>query len=416
MTNPTKLHSTKLRLAALAVLSLEAILPGMVATPAAQGQTFKVLHTFTGGVDGGTPFGQPVVDNQGDVVGTTYFGGMAGCGDYEAGCGTLWKYSSHGKFSVLHTFDSTDGDNMYAGVKLDQDGNMFGTTYEGGSNIRGTAFEITSAGTFITLYDFGSPSSDPRSIAGGITLDSTGNLYGTSDLGGVYDNKDCYYGCGTVWKLSSGGTLTVLHRFDWNDGAYPVYGDVKLDKQGNLYGVTNEGGSNGVGTLFEITAGGRFRVLYNFGEGSVGCTPSGGLRESAGVLYGTTQSCGSGGRGTVWQYDTGSSKYTVLHSFSGPDGGAPVGGVGCEKNEKSCGGNLFGTTANGGAHEHGTVWEIDSSGKFRTLHDFTNSEGSVALDRPFVGKNGKMYGTTRDGGNLGFGTLWELKASKTWRR
>lgn len=163
MINTAKPRSMKLRLAAFAAMSFEAVLVlGMVAKSAAQGQSFKVLHTFTGGLDGGNPIGQPVVDNHGDVVGTTYFGGAEGCGDYSAGCGTVWEYSSRGKFSVLHSFDNTDGDNTNAGVKLDKEGNMFGTTYEGGSNIRGTAFEITSARTFVTLYDFGLPNSDPR--------------------------------------------------------------------------------------------------------------------------------------------------------------------------------------------------------------------------------------------------------------
>ena len=153
---------------------------------------------------------------------------------------------------------------------------MYGTTYEGGSNIRRTAFDITSAGTFITLCDFGSPDSDRRFITGSVALDSFGNLYGMSTRTATT--------AVTVWKLSSTGTLTVLHRFDWNDGAYPAYGDVKIDKQGTE--------SRRPTTEEELCSrepqGGTFRVLYKCGGGSVGCNPSGGVREGGGILYGTT--------------------------------------------------------------------------------------------------------------------------------
>jgi uncharacterized repeat protein (TIGR03803 family) len=405
VTNTPQQQISRMRLGVVTVALILAVALALGAVPpqAAHAQTFTVLHNFNGGGDGESPSGQPVVDEDGNVFGTdTDFG--FGC------CGTVWEYSSGGLFSVLHSFDNWDGAAPF-GLKLDKKGNMFGTTAGGGSHGHGTAFEITSGGTFATLYNFGSRHNDPSTIDDGVTLDASGNLYGMSLFGGSSKNF------GTVWKLSRTGSETVLHRFDGSDGANPVGGNLRFYEQGNLYGVASGGGATGNGTLFEITSGGGFSVLYNFTGGSDGCLPNGSLLEYGGVLYGIAASCGSDGHGTVWQYNIRSATLTVLHAFSGADGAEPNGGVGCQQRKKTvCAGNLFGTTVNGGTNNDGTVWEIDATGTFSTLHNFANSDGASPWDRPFVDKEGNVYGTTTGGGSYGEGTLWEITAAKKSKR
>jgi len=375
---------------------------GLAATQPAQGQTFTVLYNFTGDTDGSNPSDQPVIDSHGNLFGTA-------ADDGSNRYGTVWEYTYDGKYVVLHTFDGTDG--AYPnGVRLAK-GGLFGTTYEGGSFNAGTIFKITPGGTFTTLYNFGLQSNDPRGSLSGVTLDPSGNMYGTSYKGGLYSN-------GTVWKLSSGGTETVLHNFRYIDGGQPANGDLKRDKQGNLYGVACYGGISDGGTLFEIASDGTFSVLHNFNRlGADGYFPAGSLLEYAGVLYGTAQSGGLGNSGTVWKYNISSRKFRVLHSFSGPDGGAPFGGVGCQQGKKAvCAGKLFGTASDGGTDGKGTVWEIDSSGTFSTLHSFDFSDGYDSLDRPFVDQAGNLFGTSNLGGSDGGGTLWEITAAKKAKR
>ena len=217
MTN-TLQHSISRRhlTAASAALTLAVVLGLGVATQSAQAQTFKVLYNFTGGSDGGRPIGQPVIDDNGNIFGTATLGG-SGNGDY--GYGTVWEYSSDGTFSVLHSFDGTNAAGPSAGVKLEK-GNLFGTTQYDGSYDYGTAFEITSSRTFILLYTFGSQNNDPDRPDGAVVLDTARNVYGTSYNGG--SSQNCYSGCGTVWKLSGGGSETVLHSFDGSDGRFPA--------------------------------------------------------------------------------------------------------------------------------------------------------------------------------------------------
>jgi len=396
----------RLRVASAALILAVVLGLGLAATQPAQAQTFKVLHNFTDGSDGGYPYIQPVVDSHGNIFGTA-------SGDY--GYGNVWEYSSGGQFSVLHSFDRTDGSDPSAGVKLDK-GNMFGTTDSGGTLGYGTVFEITAGGNFTTLYNFGSQNFGPEFPDGGVTLDRAGNLYGTSYYGGAH-------GWGTVWKLSRSGSLTVLHSFDQSDGSQVAGGYLKLNKQHKLYGVASAGGKNGNGTLFEINSDDTFSVLRYFtDDGSDGCGPIGSLVEYKGALYGTASSCGDLGNGTVWQYNLSSRKFTVLYTFRGLlDGGDPIGGVGCQEGKKTvCAGHLYGTTQWGGAHGRGTVWEIDAKGKFSRLHSFCQKarcvDGENPLSRTFVDKNGNIYGTAYAGGLYGYGTLWKIEAKKAKRR
>ncbi len=364
--------------------------------------TFTTLYNFTdSSTDGGYIFGTPVIDAKGNIFGTAEGGGASGYG-------TVWSLSSSGSISVLHSFSETDGAYPYVGLTLQNaaaNSNMWGTTYYGGSNGYGTVFEISSSGTFSTLYNFGA-SGDPEYIFSDVVVGAKGNLYGTGEEGGAD-------GYGAIWEVSSDGTETVLHSFsESSDGAYPFLGNLRRDAKGDFFGVAESGGSSGCGTLFELSSGGTFSVLHNFNCSPDGEFPTGNILEYKGSLYGTAEGGGASGYGTVWQYDISTSTFTVLHSFAYTDGASPYGGVGCQEGKKTvCAGNLFGTTE-GGGNSYGTVWEINSGGTFTTLYSFSETDGAYPYSRPFVNKAGDVYGTTYYGGTSSSGTLWEITGAK----
>jgi len=198
--------------------------------------TETVLRTFTG-IGSGTNAGL-ILDSAGNLYGTTPTGGV--------GLGMVFKLSSGGSaFKVLYSFTGgADGRGPLAGVIQDAAGNLYGTTTGGGSSGAGVVFELIrcdsepSGYEFKVLYTF-TGGTDGRTPYGGLVLDAAGNLYGTTFEGGSF--KVCSDGCGTVFKLSPNGTETVLHSFTGGDGALPTAGLI-LDPAGNLYGTTFWGG------------------------------------------------------------------------------------------------------------------------------------------------------------------------------
>jgi uncharacterized repeat protein (TIGR03803 family) len=226
-------------------------------TPA---RTESVLYNFTGGADGSHPYGGLVQDSQGNFYGTTYQGGTgSGCG--LAGCGVVFKFASDGTETVLYNFTGgVDGSGPVAGLVLDGQDNLYGTTAGGGSLACGgigcgVVFRVTPNGTETALYSFlgGTDGATPRSA---LIMDGQGNLYGTTYGGG---NLNCNgSGCGTVFKVGATGGETVLYRFTGStDGGIPLAGLV-MDSQGNLYGTTESGGLTscglgGCGVVFKVT-------------------------------------------------------------------------------------------------------------------------------------------------------------------
>jgi uncharacterized repeat protein (TIGR03803 family) len=208
-------------------------------------------------------------------------------------------------------------------------------------------FSSTSAAhELIPLYSFtGDDGAHPQAD---LIADPAGNLYGTTPSGGVV-------GQGTVFRLDSSGSLTVLYNFTGgSDGAAPVAGLI-ADAAGNLYGTASRGGTGTFccGTVFQLTPSGDLTVLYSFTGGSDGGNPRAGLiADAAGNLYGTTGSFGPGGNGTVFQLDS-SGTFTVLHSFTVSDGTNPQAGLIADP-----AGNLYGTTLDGGAFGYGTVFQL----------------------------------------------------------
>jgi uncharacterized repeat protein (TIGR03803 family) len=223
--------------------------------------TLTTLYNFcsqTGCTDGAQPYAGLVEGTDGNLYGTTFRGGT-GQGCSTATCGTVFKITPSGIFSTLHSFDLTDGANPWEGLIQASDGNFYGTTSLGGANNGGTVFRINAGGTLTKLYSFcpeaGCP--DGQYPIGAPVQATDGNLYGTTDWGG--GSSLCQNGCGTIFRITLSGTLTTLHRFDSADGALPSAALIQATN-GTLYGTTQEGGSSGAcsggcGTVFRLSTG-----------------------------------------------------------------------------------------------------------------------------------------------------------------
>jgi uncharacterized repeat protein (TIGR03803 family) len=243
-----------------------------VAVIASPAQTFTNLLFFDG-TDGRYPAAPLIQGTDGNLYGTTSSGGA-----HSEAYGTVFKITAEGKTTRLYSFCSKSGcaDGSYpaAGLVLATDGNFYGTTPDGGANGEGTVFRITPAGTLTTLHSFCAEKgcSDGYEPAAGLVQAANGNFYGTTEFGGVN-------GRGTVFEITAGGKLTTLYSFcaetNCTDGSQPVAGLVQAIN-GNFYGTTYSGGADGIGTVFEITTGGKLTTLHSF-DGSDGERPQAGL-------------------------------------------------------------------------------------------------------------------------------------------
>ena len=210
--------------------------------------TLTTLHSFTYAVDGALPYSALIQGSDGSFYGTTSGGGPGGFG-----LGTIFKITLTGAFTTLYTFDSAHGGTPFGSLVEGVDGNFYGTTYSGGIhdcfNPCGTVFQITPAGSLTVLHKF--ILSDGGAPSAGLILATDGNFYGTTTIGGDI-TCNAPYGCGTIFEMSPGGTLTTLHSFSGSDGSYPTGGLLQAADR-NLYGTTFEGGSKGLGTVFKLS-------------------------------------------------------------------------------------------------------------------------------------------------------------------
>lgn len=252
--------------------------------------TLTVLHAFSGS-DGNMPEGRLLRDRRGNFYGTTYGGG-------DDNKGVVYKLSAKGKLTVLHSFagGAKDGLNpTNSGLAMDRAGNLYGVTQFGGASNYGTLFKVGRSGVFTLLHSFAG-GNDGRYPAAGVVADKLGNVYGATQNGG--GNDSCDYGCGTIFKMTPDGSVTVLHAFQGgDDGANPLSQPL-LTKKGTLFGSTNDGSK---GTLFKLKPDGRETILHTFGGAGDGFEPLGGLeRDASGNLYGATDLGGASGLGTVY--------------------------------------------------------------------------------------------------------------------
>jgi len=318
-----------------------------------------VLYSFceqSGCTDGEGPEAGLVFDQKGNLYGTTHFGGY-GC---SSGCGVVFKLTPEGNYTVLHGFEGTDGANPAAGLVFDRKGNLYGTTVNGGAYGGGVVFKLTPKGKETVLYSFCAQSNcaDGEEPYAGVVLDQKGNLYGTTPAGGGYGHCGAYesQSCGVVFKLTPEGKETVLYSFcaqnNCADGAWPLAGLI-FDQKGNLYGTTTFGGNlQNDGVVFKLTPGGNETVLYAFCaqdncvDGSLPLAVL--VFGKEGDLYGTTQLGGAPGGGGVVFKLTPKGKEKVLYSFcwqdNCTDGQHPYAGLVFDQK-----GNLYGTILEGGA-------------------------------------------------------------------
>lgn len=314
--------------------------------------------------------------------------------------------------TVLYSFCSqtncTDGANPLATLVADAAGNFYGTTYDGGATNDGEVFKLAPDGTLTVLHSFAG--TDGAFPYAGVIMDSGGNLYGTTAEGGN--------GFGTVFKLASDGTFSTLYGFHNSDGAEPLAG-LLMDAGGNLYGTTAEDNQvgRGGGVVFEIAEDGTEKQLYSFcsqsgcSDGAVPYAPL--IMDSSGNLYGTaaeggivTGSCNLG-CGTVFEITSGGKEKT-LHTFlDEQDGAAPLGGLAF-----GTGKSLIGVTSSGGSHDDGTVFKVSRKASFRGLHEF-GGKGDAQL--PYAALipdgGGGFYGTACIGGASKKGAVFNISST-----
>lgn len=364
------------------------------APPASPPTQYTILHSFRGGDDGITPYGDLLRDSAGNLYGTTSLGGPGNCS--VSGCGTIYKINVSGKETILYSFHGSDGDSPLGGLIRDAAGNLYGTA-GGGASSDGIVFKLEPNGHLIVLHTFNG--SDGRNPWSTLVRDVTGNFYGTTFFGGSSDD-------GVVFKLDSIGNETVLHSFKGTDGRSPIAG-LARDSAGNLYGTTFAGGSTscdgGCGVVFKIDSSGVETTLHQFsgfdGEGPY----AGVILDAAGNLYGTTTVGGRQRYGDVYKLDPSGSE-TLLHTFVASDGEGPFSDVVLSET-----GDLYGTTIGGGRYGLGAVYRLDPSGKVTVLHSFFGKRDGISPYSALIRvKGGDLYGTASAYGPGGDGVVFKL--------
>jgi hypothetical protein len=424
-----------------------------------------VLYRFKENRDGEGPAAGVIFDHAGNLYGTTVYGGDQGCIVNDSnieGCGTVFELAAtsdgHWKHSIINRLGLGDGNGPPSGLIADGSGNLYGTIAQGPGGGCGIVYELTSSANAgwkeRILHQFRCGTSDGTMPISSLTLDSAGNLYGTTAEGGSLSSCNGF-GCGTVFKLSpsSSGAWreTVLYDFTGKrDGDFPV-GGLVFDTVGNLYGTTEIGGGGpciddngypiGCGIVYELSpiTYGKWKetTLHTFAAARTdGAFPAAApVFDQAGNLYGATTEGGTGscedeagnfGCGIVFKLSLGSGRAwteTVLYNFTGSNGfllGFPTGGIAADSQ-----GNLYGATNGGGTSTYclngcGTVYELSpgSGGGGWTetvLYNFGSSQadGNLPLGTVALDQSGAVYGTTHEGGGslscpYGCGTVFQI--------
>lgn len=383
------------------VASLLAALTVLIAE--APAQTFTTLHLFNT-IDQLAPDGSVLRDSVGNIYGTTTL------------AGSVFKIDRLGNESIFALINGGElGTHPDGALTRDSLGNLYGVA-EGGQGGAGVVYKLSPRGKGTVLFAFqgGLDNTNPKSPSGGVLLSASGNIIGAALVG---NNLACQLGCGSIFSLDSAGNMQFLHEFTGGaDGSNPT-GPLVQDAAGNLYGVAQAGGDlacpvfflfrgKGCGVVFKIGINKAFTVLHTFLGGKDGGVPQGGLLlDAAGNLFGTTLKGGAVTVGTVYEISHGGT-YKVLHRFTGPDGKTPNGGLVSDP-----AGNLYGTTQLGGNQSDGTAFKLGPDGTLTVLHHFQGLEdGAFPLAGLFRDSKGHLYGTTVTDGlfQLQGGNVFEI--------
>jgi uncharacterized repeat protein (TIGR03803 family) len=356
---------------------------------ATMGVTPKVLFNFDNGADGGQPQTWLVQGTDGNFYGTASQGGAHNTG-------TVFQFTSAGTLTTLYSFTGgADGATPVVGLVQGTDSNFYGTTFLGGTNNDGTVFQISSNGVFASLYGFTGGTDGGLPIAG-LVQGSDGNFYGTTSRGGAS-------GTGTVFQITSAGTLTTLYSFTGGaDGATPEAGLVQ-GTDSNFYGTTFLGGTNNDGTIFQISSNGVITTLHQFDKRTDGKNPEAALVQgNDSYFYGTTYAGGAHNDGTIFKISSAGT-FSTLYHFGGPDGSNPRAAL-----IQAADGYFYGTTLLSG-FRLGTVFQVNSNGVLTTLYSFAGGTDGGA---PYAGlveaSDGYFYGTTAFGGSGLHGTVFRF--------
>jgi uncharacterized repeat protein (TIGR03803 family) len=395
-----EMKGTNMKMPRLSLLRQRAFTLALVlaAIPLTQAQTFTDVHDFTGS-EGANPLNGLMIAANGVLYGTASSGGASGNG-------SIYRISPAGKLAAVYSFKGgSDGSSPESFLIEDKSGNLYGTTYSGGVYGAGTAYRLTGTKETV-LYSFGAPS-DGSAPEAGLAMDTHGNLYGTTSSGGLYGN-------GTVFMLyRQAGVVKekILYNFGTGtDGTVPVAG-VTLDASGNLYGTTSTGGAYGYGTVFELTkaSGWAETILHNFQDSDDGAVPYAGLvADSSGNFYGAATEGGSQGGGTIYELTPSGSgwNFNVVQSVPGWGISGTFRNVLLDSS-----GNIYATTHCDGNYNAGTVYELtpaDGSWTYTLLYTFTGGTDGLYSFSNLVMRNGSLYGTTNQGGTSGEGVVFAV--------
>jgi len=404
------------------ILLAVAMLPALLAvTPAAQGQTLTTLYSFCAQAncaDGQNPSGVLLQGADGSLYGTATGGGIGyGTTAETAGYGTIFKVTPAGAFTVVHAFNGTDGVSPATGLIMGADGNFYGTDngwapnpFPEGTSIPGGMFRMTPSGAVTvldsipTVFEY---TLDDWSLVSGLVLGPDGNFYGAAQSSSA------------VFRMTPDGTLTTLHTFDGTDG-FAGFSALTLGPDGSFYGTAQAGGPNpyAPGTIYKITSAGTFTLLYTF-SGPDGQGPVGGLTLGPdGNFYGITEYGGTTTWGGTIFRITPAGVLTTLYDLNGmveqpaeqfsPNAALVLGPDG----------NLYGTTAYGGTCSLsylgcGAIFRISPAGDFATVYSFSGNDGRLPITGLTLGSDGNFYGTTYYGGTKDSGTLFRLNIPHT---
>jgi len=342
---------------------------------------------------GANPRAGLVLGDDGNFYGTTSLGGTNGNG-------TAFRVMPTGALTTLVHFNGFNGANPQADLVLGNDGSFYGMTEGGGTAGYGTMFKLTPNGTLTTLVNFAlTNGANPQA---GLALASDGSFYGTTSQGGSGSARGRY---GTVFQVTTNGTLTTLVNLKGTNGASPQ-SELVLGSDNSFYGTTYNGGSSGNGTVFKVTANGTLTTLFSFGPttntggayiNANGANPFAGLtKASDGNFYGTTSLGGTDGNGTMFQV-TPNGALTTLVNFNGFNGADPQAALALGPD-----GSFYGTTL------YGTIFKVTTDGAFTTLAGFNYYNGESPSGKLTLGSDGSFYGTTQIGGSDGLGVIFRL--------